>query len=95
MALFWLSAALQGFVSFSFPLARDRLASGQTASGEPAQQLLAIQADPVEQVGVLVGVDLVGKSLSACPARWWSPRWRRTSRIGFLSSCMRSPYDLW
>jgi hypothetical protein len=63
MALFWLSAALQGFVRFSFPLARDRLASGQTASGEPAQAAPCDPADPVDQVGVLVGVDLVGKLL--------------------------------
>jgi hypothetical protein len=38
------------------------LASGQ-ATGEPAQQLLGVKAEPLEQVGVLVGVDLVGEFL--------------------------------
>ena len=38
------------------------LASGQT-TGEPAQQLLGVQAEALEQAGVLVGIDLVGEFL--------------------------------
>src|SRR5215218_2457672 len=38
------------------------LASGQ-AAGEPAQQLVGVQAEPLEQAAVLVGVDLVGELL--------------------------------
>src|SRR6266498_3031171 len=36
----------------------DGLASEQAAA-EPAQQLMGVQTEPLEQVGVLVGVDLV------------------------------------
>src|SRR6266536_3624457 len=40
----------------------DGLASEQAAA-EPAQQLMGVQTEPLEQVSVLVGVDLVGELL--------------------------------
>jgi hypothetical protein len=58
----WLYAAFSGCFSSS-PLARDGLASGHSAAGEPAQKLFGVKAESVEQVGVLVGVDLVGELL--------------------------------
>jgi hypothetical protein len=39
------------------------LASGHSAAGEPAQQLFGVKAESVEQVGVLVGVGLIGELL--------------------------------
>jgi hypothetical protein len=44
------------------PFPKEWLASGQ-AAGEPAQQLFGVQAEALEQAGVLVGVDLVGEFL--------------------------------
>jgi hypothetical protein len=62
--------------------------AGQTAPGEAADQLLWVEPEPLQQAGVLVGVDLVGQFLVGLAGLLVVACWRSMSMICALSSCM-------